>query len=477
LSGSTTDVRFADGTPIVESVPRYNYRVRSLGLVLVALIGCGGDSTKSDPPIGSSGSSNGSTTSGGSSAVPSTMTGSAGSAATGSAAGTGSNATGNVGSAAGSAPSLATGGADLLPYVKQLYDVVACGLDGKLPDDMAKADKDGKLAAVVAQHCDQLRPYIAKFRTTYFDSARAWFVEHEPKDLPKTVVYPFGGGDLISLLVPFPDATDYTTVSLELAGDPRHLGELDAAKLRDSLRNWRVDIGPVINIGMNSSVNLSDEQRNVLAAQLSSHLLGLVTGGYEVVGARYFTLDDQGAVHYVEQAQLDADTKTGKSMSGNWKSPAFAQSFANVELQFRKIGDPTVRTYRHVAWNLDNAHLKSQPGLLRYLDAKGKVAIVVKGAVYLLWTSDFAAMRDYILGHLAWMASDSTGVPPNYATPAGMTQEAYGRYDGAMLDHSLGKREDLAMRKLWETPAGPIAFRYGYTDHAGHAHVLITHPK
>ena len=277
--------------------------------------------------------------------------------------------------------------------------------------------------------------------------------------------------------MPFPDATDYTTISLELAGDPRHLAELDANKLRDSLHNWRVDIGPVINVGMNSSVNLSDEQRNVLAAQLSSHLLGLVTGGYEVVGARYFTLDDQGAVHYVEQAQLDADTKHGKSMSGNWKSPAFAQSFANVELQFKKPGDATVRTYRHIAWNLDNDHLKSQPGLLRFLDTKGKVAIVVKGAVYLLWRSDFASMRDYILGHLAWMASDSTGVPPNLAAPAGMAQEAYGRYDGAMLDHSLGNREDLAMRKLWQTPAGPIAFRYGYTDHAGHSHVLITHPK
>jgi len=315
----------------------YNYPVRNLVVVLAAFIGCGGDSTKVDPavtsavPNGSSAGANGSNAGNvGSNRSNGSNTGAAATAGnTGSNAGSnttiaGSNATGSgSGSAAGSNASapLAAGGADLLPYVKHLYDVVACGLDGKLPDDMAKADTGGKLAAVVKQHCDQLRPYIAKFRTTYFDSARAWFVEREPKDLPKTVVYPFGGGDLISLLVPFPDATDYTTISLELAGDPRHLGELDANKLRDSLHNWSVDIGPVINIGMNSSVNLSDEQRNVLAAQLSSHLLGLVTGGYEVVAARYFTLDDQGAVHYVEQAQLDADTKQGKSMSGNWKSP------------------------------------------------------------------------------------------------------------------------------------------------------------
>ena len=106
--------------------------------------------------------------------------------ANGSNAGAGSGSQ-VAGSAAGSnapSPALAGGGADLLPFVKQLYDVVACGLDGKLPDDMAKADAGGKLAVVVKQHCDQLRPYITKFRTTYFDGARAWFVEHEPKDLP-----------------------------------------------------------------------------------------------------------------------------------------------------------------------------------------------------------------------------------------------------------------------------------------------------
>src|SRR5262249_12928844 len=149
---------------------------------------------------------------------------------------------------------------------------------------------------------------------------------------------------------------------------------------------FRRDIGPMIAGDLNSSVNLSDQQRNALAAQLSSHLLGLVTGGYEFVGARYFRLNDDGTIHYIEHADIDADTKKAKSLRGNWKKPAFAESFANVEVQYRKPGDSTVRVHRHIAWNLDNAHLKSQPALLRHLEAKGKVAVLVKGAHYLLWT-------------------------------------------------------------------------------------------
>jgi hypothetical protein len=422
--------------------------------VFAALIACGGDSTKVEPPV----------------AQPS---GSAVAAVAIDAAAAPIDAA----PIDAPAPAAAPAGADMLPYVKHLYDVVACGLDGKLPDDMAKADTTGKVAAIIKAHCDDLRPFIAKFRTNYFEHAREWFAQHEPKDLPKQVVYYFGGGDLIMALVPFPDATEFTTISLELAGDPRHLTELDPATLKDSLHAWRVEIGPAINVGMNSSINLSDAQRNVIAAQLSSHLLGLVTAGYELVGARYFTIDDDGAIHYVEQAQIDSDLKKGKSLRGNWKSPSFAQSFSNVEIQFKKPGESIVRTHRHIAWNLDNDGLKAKPGLLKFLDGKGKTAVVVKGAVYLLWQSDFKAMREFILGHLAWMVSDSTGVPPNYAEPAGMVQEAYGTFDLALLGQARGKREEAAMRKLFAKPAGPAPFRFGYLDGAGHSHLVITYPK
>jgi hypothetical protein len=421
-------------------------------VVLAALAGCGGDSTRVDKPPGS-----GAPSVVESPAVP--------------------DAAAVVVAPVDAAPPPDAppppAGADLLASVELLYDVVACGGDGKLPDAMT--DKDGKLAAIVKEHCASLRPYIDKFRTAYFDKARAWFVEHEPKDLPTVVVYPFGGGDLLSALVAFPDATEITTISLELSGDPRKLAGLTPAQLKDNLLGFRHEVGSLINNDLSSSMNMSDQQRNALAAQLSSHLLGLVTGGYELVGARYFVLDDRGEIHYLTQVELDADTRSGTSLRGNWKAPAFAQSFANVELQFRKRGESTVRVFRHIAWNLDNAHLKTNPQLILHLAAKGKVAVLEKGGHYLLWIEDFATIRNYLLDHLVWMVSDSTGIPPNLAP--NMVQEAYGRFDAPLLDTVKGIRSDAAMRQLWKTPAGTVTFRYGYTDKSGHAGVLITKPK
>jgi hypothetical protein len=348
-----------------------------------------------------------------------------------------------------------------------------------LPDLLTHGDssRTDKLQKVVDAHCKALAPVMAKFRSDYYETARAWFVAHEPKTLPTTVIYPFGGGDVEAALVAFPEATDITTLSLELAGDPRKIEALEPAELAASLANFRKDAGPMIGADTNLSVNLSDEQRNVLAAQLSTHLLGMAAGGYMPVSVRFFALDDTGAIHYLEQSEIDADTKSAKSLRDNWKAPKFAQSFANVEIEFKREGDPTIRTFRHIAWDLGDAGLKKHPGALAYLESKGKVAVCVKGAVYLLWQNDFSTLRDYLLGHLAWMVSDSTGIPPNFAEPAGMVQEAYGQFGAPLLKQAFGTKSDKAMRKLFETPTDKIAFQFGYLDHFNHKHLIITKPK
>lgn len=370
-------------------------------------------------------------------------------------------------------------GQDFTADVQLVFRVAACGA-GPAPAALWAKDpsQQPKYEQVIAAHCKALQPYMEKFRADYFTKARAWFVEHEPKDLPKTVVYPFGGGDLISALVPFPDATEITTLSLELAGDPRHLVGLTPAELDKDLHRFRTQIGPLINIATNSSVNLSDGQRDSIPAQLASHLLGLATGGYELVGARFFTIDDAGALKYVEAADLASDTKDGKSLRGNWKSPRFAQSFANVELQFKTPGDATVRTHRHIAWNLADDNLKTQGGVVKHLASKGKVTAMTKGASYLLWLKEFATMRAYLIEHMAWMLSDSTGIPPTYAKPAKLVQEPWGRFDGPILKELVDSKQDKDTRALYNVKgAKPAPFRFGYVDQAGHPHLMFTHPS
>ncbi|MEO7736103.1 MAG: hypothetical protein ABIY55_34415, partial [Kofleriaceae bacterium] len=329
----------------------------------------------------------------------------------------------------------------------------------------------------------QILKRIGEFRTTYFENGRAWFDGVVPKDLPATVVYPFGGGDLLSALVAFPTATEITTISLELAGDPRRLRTLSPAAVERSLGALRAEIGGLISVGSNTSENLSNQQRNDLPGQVSSFLLGLVAGGYEPVAMRYFTLDDTGQIHYLAQAEIDeldkqAEKSHSKSLKHDWQSPSFSHAFANVEIQYRKPGETQLRVHRHIGWNLGDDYLGKHPELIRHLEKKGMVTMLTKGASYLLWRGDFSVIRGYMLDHLTWMLSDSTGIPPTFAKPAGMIQETYGHYNGAFLESAGGNRHDDAFIALWhDQKARRLPFRFGYVDKDKQAHLVVTRPK
>jgi len=366
-------------------------------------------------------------------------------------------------------------GASFAAEAKRLFRIAACGNDSEI---------DPELATIVAAHCKTIRKRMAEFRARYFEGGRAFFDALVPDDAPRTVVYPFGGGDLISALVAFPDATEITTISLELAGDPRRINELPPKHLAASLGALRVEIGGLLAVGSNTSENLSASQKNDLPAQVSSFLMGLAAGGYEPVDMRFFRLGPDGAIQYLEQPEIDAIEAAGrkgkaKSRKGDWSSPNFSEAFANVEIRYRKVGDEQIRVHRHLGWNLADKYLTDHPELLRHLEAKGKVTILTKGASYLLWRGDFSKIRDYMLGHLAWMLSDSTGIPPVHARKAGMVQETYGRYDGAFLEgaESSGKRHSDDFRALWQkNKYRKLPFRFGYVDAVGQPHLVVTRP-
>ncbi|HEV7556219.1 MAG TPA: hypothetical protein VGO00_12215, partial [Kofleriaceae bacterium] len=291
-------------------------------------------------------------------------------------------------------------GAEFIEDAKLLYRVAACGdREQPLPAELGAGDskKADKIAAIVTAHCKSVLDRIGEFRKTYFEKGRAWFDGVVPKDT-KTVVYPFGGGDLLSALVAFPDATEVTTISLEQAGDPRRLRSLSPGQLEGSLGALRVEIGGLVSVGSNTSENLSKQQRNDLPGQVSSFLLGLVAGGFEPVSMRYFTINDDGTLHYLDQAEIDtmdtaAKAHRPKSLKHDWMSPNFSEAFANVEIEYRKKGETATRVHRHIGWNLSDDYMNKHPALLKHLVSKGQVAMLTKGASYLLWSPNFGVIR------------------------------------------------------------------------------------
>ena len=267
---------------------------------------------------------------------------------------------------------------------------------------------------------------------TYFVKGRAWFDGVVPKDAPKTVVYPFGGGDLLSALVAFPDATEITTISLELAGDPRRIEKLTPDQIESSLGALRAEIGGLMSVGSNTSENLSSAaaQRSAGAGQLvparprRRRLRAGVDALLHARRRRRHPLPRAGRDRRRRQADAKHHDKSLKQRleARRTSRPRSRTSRSSTARSARRRS----RVHRHIGWNLGDKYLKDHPQLLRHLEKKGQGHAADKGASYLLWRGDFSQIRGYMLDHLAWMLSDSTGIPPGYAKAANMVQETYG---------------------------------------------------
>lgn len=363
------------------------------------------------------------------------------------------------------APDPVLEGANFIAQAKAIYRVAACGEGDAVPQQI-----DAKL---VEDHCAELKPLYAQFKSTWMDIAIPYIDKLRPKDLPKQVVYPFGGGDLLTALATFPDANEFTIMSLEPAGDPRGIDGATSPQLKPALSLLRQHLAKLFDKVHSRTVNLELQSQAILPGEATFSMAALALYGYQPFALRYFHFADDGTIKYYTTEDIEKIEKAAKG-KGDKEQQAKKKIFDNVEIMFRKPGGP-LRTARHISWNLDDEHLRNTP-LLKHLQSKGKFSAMTKAASHLLWADNFGTIRDLLLAQMEWMISDTTCPPPRYAKKAGFTQDTYGIYEWAEPFGPVNNKDIEAFKKLFkDNPQHDLPFRYGYPDNKSHGHMVITH--
>jgi hypothetical protein len=352
------------------------------------------------------------------------------------------------------------GGNNFIAEARLLSHLFACVGDGEMPETWP--------SPLLDRHCALMREQLDKYRMRWIDRTRPFLARVVPSDLPKSVVYPFGGGDLVTALATFPNAEEFTMISLEVAGDVRGVGALTAAQLKTGLDSTLERLRCLFAVSHSKTTNLTAGSHSLLPGEIAFALVAFSIFDYEPVSLRYFRLDARGKVSYLQASDLGAAGVPASKAGGS--SP-----FANVEIAFRPRQNPKapLRVYRHISANLDDSHFAANHPLALHLTSKGRVSVLVKAASYLLWFENFSHIRNYLLDHAEWMISDSTGIPPSKARAAGFEQECYGLFHGPMLAQWSHTQSEFL--SLWQaSPQRMLPFYFGYPDIDGHGHVMVT---
>ena len=365
--------------------------------------------------------------------------------------------------------------------VRQLSRLLACSHnDAELP----KVIDQG----VVEAHCTKLRQAMQGYRDDFLSKAVPFFAKIRPKNLPPAVVYPFGGGDLASALTAFPDGLEYTTISLEFSGDPRPiLKQANKKRLETALDLIQQSSATLLRGDWNWTRNMQASQEAGAPEQLAYALIALVVHNYEPISLRYFHLDRDGTIKYVDDEFIAKNEGKQPKRTRNWgPDPAWSPAFSNMEIRFKNPdSDGPVKVYRHIAANLsddylttDRNHLTKDPSLLTHLSGKREVSALTRAASHLLWMDSFSLIREYLMKHIVWMPSDSTGLPPLFARQAGLKQDTYGIFTAAYEPSDQGKRRaynDEFVALFKSNPQKPLDFLWGYPDNAKNAHMIVTY--
>jgi hypothetical protein len=344
--------------------------------------------------------------------------------------------------------------------IQAAFRIAACGGD----DALLPTDTDKKM---VDAHCAMLKSGYDEYKREWLAVAGPYLAKLRPAGLPTQVVYPFGGGDLVTALATFPDVTEITTISLEIAGDIRGILKADNRRLDKELATLRDHLGKLFLKAHSRTINLDIETHGAIPGEAAFTLAAMAIHGFEPLDYRYFDFNDDGSLRYLTEADIAKAEKAGKQGRGG--------PFANAEIRFRKQGELKVRVLRHVAYDLSDGSLKRYPQLMKHLDTKTKVSAMTKAASHLLWDDqNFAVIRDWLMSHTDWMISDTTGVPPRIAKKNGFEQDYYGQYEFAEPFGTVNNKDMNEFHDKFKGNA-PIAFRYGYPDNKSHGHIVVTH--
>lgn len=373
-------------------------------------------------------------------------------------------------------------GHDFAGEAALIYRIAACGSDAPLPPRAP--------ARAVAGHCRRMHRAMERYRQRWATLAAEFIARLRPADLPARVVYPFGGGDLVSALVVFPEAREITTISLEAAGDPRPINKMSRDELREELKVIGDKYQRLLRAAHSTTKSLQIASHSRLPGTVVFAMAALALHDFEPVSLRYFRIAGDGSLDYLDMGELDTEVRAEKQSRREhrrkrklyksrqvWREQVAA--FANMEIRFRRRGEPgaPVRVYRHVVANLDDPHQSEDGRLITHLAQKGKVAVMTKAASYLLWLDEFSIIRNYLLEHAVWMISDSSGIPPALAREAGFEQIPYGDFAGPYF-YRDPKRISRQMIELWESsPKQALPFRFGYPDMNRQNHMLIMKPR
>ena len=273
------------------------------------------------------------------------------------------------------------------------------------------------------------------------------FINEEP------LFYMFSGPDFLYANAFFPNAGTYILCGTEPIGPVPDVEALSPALLGSALANLRK--------ALESSLNWSFFITKHMKADLKQTQL---TGTLPVL---YVFLARAGCT-------IDSVTLVKLDEAGNFAEPS-KRSTSGVKIVFHGTGGRSQTLY-YFTTDLADWSVNVNPGFIKFCQAQGRGASLLKAASYLMHGSHFTRVREFLLGSSDLILQDDSGIPFRFFELEKWSTQLYGRYLGPIATFKKYPQPDLA-RAYTAAESRPLNFSFGYQWHPSRSSLLVATPK
>lgn len=261
---------------------------------------------------------------------------------------------------------------------------------------------------------------------------------------PKTLFYPFAGGDLYYPSLFFPNQDTIIMIGLEPCGTLFDPNAQPADTLAKYYRALQHSMFFPHKLGFFRTLSMKDDFNNhLLNGTIHTLLFYLSRFGNEIQYIEFFNLDADG--NPVNSAKgLDAKKR-----------------FGGYRVGYQKANGP-VKEVIYFSQDASDGGMKAKPGLLKYLEKRGTVFTYFKAASYLMHYSTFSVVRNYVLGHSKAILQDDSGVPLKKLIEGGFEVNLFGNFTHTIPLFKAEFQPDLKEAYEKGSPK-PVPFMIGYT--------------
>lgn len=317
-------------------------------------------------------------------------------------------------------------------------------------DDVARflAGRPVRRGAVLSQwqqsgnyrdHSDEMAMRWRVFGANRTGKQRVWAEENLRPIVgtPRTLLYPFGGPDLLHAVALFPQASNFVLLGLEPAGGLPDLENADPGEVFAALSRLRKSTETQLRHGY------------FITKDMKGDLSGGPLPGVTPILLATLSLMDAT----VESVQpLDAAGRSG------------------VDIRFRLPGGGSRRAI-YVSGDLSNGGFNAS--YRSWLSSYSGSVAYFKAASYLMHDSSFSGIRDWVLGNCRAVVQDDSGIPFRHYDSGRWNVRLFGDYRAPIELFAKHAQPDL--RDAYRSAGGamPIPFGSGYHLRADDANLQV----